>query len=316
MIHVQFLRCPECGAQIKESNQGHLECVLCRATFDATGGILRLTSKKLGSFKDTEKNFWDYQYQNKQLNYDPNRDEVFHHQFKFPLKNLPNGANVLEVACGWRLDSIEIAQAGKNITAVDLSEQAIPISQSLAKQAGVEDKISFATADAANLPFQDDVFDGAFIAASIHHLPDPLEALKEMGRVVKPGAPVVLGVEPNSWPYYSIYPLLFPLKWVIRLIRKRPYDSIADDQTRGFTERRLMELFWLAELKVELIERVKYAEEVYDKFCALMERFRLQQNPDKKNLDAIRKIDNYVSQLPVLRNLNWHWNVIGRKRYG
>ena len=314
MLNVQYLRCPECSAGLKDINQHHLECTLCGATFDATDGILRLTSKQLGSFKDTEKKFWDYQYQDEQPIYNPKRDEVFHHQFKSPFKNLPNDSNVLEVACGWRLDGIEIAQAGKNVTAIDLSEQAMPISKSLAKQAGVEDRISFATADAANLPFCDNAFDGAFIAASIHHLPDPLDALKEMGRVVKPGAPVVLGVEPNTWPYYSVYPLLSPLKWVIRRVRKRPYDSIADDQTRGFTESKLIELFWLAELKVESIERVKYVEEVYDKFQSLMERFSVKPSPYKTNLSTIRKIDDQVARLPVLKNLNWHWNVIGRKR--
>lgn len=314
MIHTQRLRCPECQGSLTQADENNLKCALCAATFDISNGIFRLISKKLGDFKDTEKNFWDYQYKGKDIKYEPDRDQVFHDQFKKPLKDLPQDSNVLEVACGWRLDGIEIAKTGKNITAIDLSEQAMPISKSLAKQAGVQDRISFATADAANLPFQDNIFDGAFIAASIHHLPYPEEALKEMARVVKPGQPVVLGVEPNTWPYYSVYPLLSPLKWVIRRMRKRPYDSVADDFTHGFTERKLMQMLWMAELKVETIERVKYLEEFYEKYLALLERFRINAQLDRARIDLIRRIDGRLSQLPISRNLNWYWNVIGRTR--
>lgn len=302
------------SGSISEKNPNTLLCNNCKTEFDTSHDVLRLAPKELGEFKDIEKDFWNHRYKDQKISYNPERDEHFHTNFKKPLIDLPKNAHVLEVASGWRLDGLEIALAGKHITAIDLSEEAMPICKSLAKQAGVADKFTYATADAANLPFKDNTFDGAFIAASIHHLPDPLIALKEMARVVKPGSPVVLGVEPNRWPYYSVYPILAPLKWVIRKIRKRPYDSIADDQTKGFTIKTFTKLYNDAGLNLEETQRVKYVEEFYDKILQLQKLFRIAPpDSDKSGLESVREFDKKVSEIPGIRTLNWHWNAVGRK---
>src|SRR5207248_8224395 len=50
----------------------------------------------------------------------------------------------------------------------------------------------FVTADAYKLPFDDDRFDLVWCAQSLISLRDPVEALKEMRRVVRPGGAVAI----------------------------------------------------------------------------------------------------------------------------
>jgi len=52
--------------------------------------------------------------------------------------------------------------------------------------------IDFEVADAMNLPYDDERFDVASIAFGIRNVDNPVTALKEMGRVVKPGGRVVV----------------------------------------------------------------------------------------------------------------------------
>lgn len=53
-------------------------------------------------------------------------------------------------------------------------------------------KVDFEVADAMNLPYDDDRFDISSIAFGIRNVDNPVQALKEMGRVVKPGGTVVV----------------------------------------------------------------------------------------------------------------------------
>lgn len=52
--------------------------------------------------------------------------------------------------------------------------------------------VDFEVADAMDLPYDDDRFDISSIAFGIRNVDDPVKALKEMARVVKPGGKVVV----------------------------------------------------------------------------------------------------------------------------
>jgi len=53
-------------------------------------------------------------------------------------------------------------------------------------------EVDFEVADAMNLPYENDRFDISSIAFGIRNVDDPVQALKEMTRVVKPGGQVVV----------------------------------------------------------------------------------------------------------------------------
>ena len=59
-----------------------------------------------------------------------------------------------------------------------------------AKEKGLE--IDFEVADAMDLPYENDRFDISSIAFGIRNVDDPVVALKELARVVKPGGRVVV----------------------------------------------------------------------------------------------------------------------------
>ena len=52
--------------------------------------------------------------------------------------------------------------------------------------------VDFEVADAMDLPYENNRFDIASIAFGIRNVDNPVQALKEMGRVVKPGGKVVV----------------------------------------------------------------------------------------------------------------------------
>lgn len=73
-------------------------------------------------------------------------------------------------------------------------------------------RVDFEVADAMNLPYDDNRFDISSIAFGIRNVDDPVQALGEMGRVVKPGGRVVVlefgqpgGLLKYPYEWYSQY---------------------------------------------------------------------------------------------------------------
>ena len=61
--------------------------------------------------------------------------------------------------------------------------------------------------DAEQIPCESGSVDAVIIVAALHHLPSPEAFFKEVNRVLKSGGLLVVGFEPNTWPYFFIYPL-------------------------------------------------------------------------------------------------------------
>jgi len=99
---------------------------------------------------------------------------------------LPRGSSVLEVASGPGNFSIQLAKQGKySITGLDLSHTFVGIARRKAVEAGVH--VKFEQGNAASLPFPDDRFDFLLCRAAFKNFGQPVRALQEMCRVLKPG---------------------------------------------------------------------------------------------------------------------------------
>ena len=72
------------------------------------------------------------------------------------------------------------------ITAIDLSSNMLNIGQKHVNQAELTNRISLKKADAKNLPYTNQSFDGVFSNSIIHHIPDPSAVILEIKRVLKP----------------------------------------------------------------------------------------------------------------------------------
>ena len=96
------------------------------------------------------------------------------------------GADVLEIAFGPGYLAIELARLGDfRITGLDSSASFVAIATDNAEKAGIA--AAFHRGDAAHQPFADDSFDFIVCRAAFKNFADPVGALREMHRVLRPG---------------------------------------------------------------------------------------------------------------------------------
>lgn len=108
------------------------------------------------------------------------------------VPHLPAGSRVVDIAGGAGTYASQIVRAAP-VTVVGLD-----ISESMVAQRGEDPLLTEnVVGDMEALPFEDETFDAALFAACLHHVPDPLPALREAWRVLRPGGRV-FAFEPSS----------------------------------------------------------------------------------------------------------------------
>jgi SAM-dependent methyltransferase len=100
------------------------------------------------------------------------------------------GDDVLDVAAGDGNVAIPAAQAGANVTALDLTPELFESGRARAAEAGVE--VEWVQGDAESLPFDDASFDRVTSNFGAMFAPRHAVAAAEMVRVCKPGGTVVM----------------------------------------------------------------------------------------------------------------------------
>jgi ubiquinone/menaquinone biosynthesis C-methylase UbiE len=96
------------------------------------------------------------------------------------------GSRVLEIAPGPGFLAIEIAKSGRySVTGLDISESFVRIGLENAKKAGVA--VEFRHGNASEMPFPEASFDFVVCTAAFKNFSDPIGALNEIHRVLKPG---------------------------------------------------------------------------------------------------------------------------------
>jgi ubiquinone/menaquinone biosynthesis C-methylase UbiE len=98
------------------------------------------------------------------------------------------GADVLEVAPGPGYLAIELAKRGYAVTALDISKSFVRIAQENAVKSGVTVDVRHGNSSA--MPFADSSFDLVVCMAAFKNFSDPLGAIDEMHRVLRPGGQV------------------------------------------------------------------------------------------------------------------------------
>lgn len=142
---------------------------------------------------------------------------------------------LLEVGCGIGVDSIQLAKCGFEVTAVDLTENALAVARQFAQQRGVS--IDFRLGNAETLDFPDATFDAVYSFGVLHHTPDIQQAVAEVHRVLKPGG--------------TAYVMLYAKHSLVNLVHKTfrlPYESPKDRKDHcpvvyTFSRKGVQELF-------------------------------------------------------------------------
>jgi SAM-dependent methyltransferase len=97
---------------------------------------------------------------------------------------------VLDLGCGTGVASREIARrpgfAGR-VTGIDRSAYLVAVAKTRALEERLSDWLEFEVGDSRSLGLPDASFDAAVAHTLLSHVEDPLEVLREMARVVRPG---------------------------------------------------------------------------------------------------------------------------------
>jgi ubiquinone/menaquinone biosynthesis C-methylase UbiE len=98
---------------------------------------------------------------------------------------LPAGSTILEVAPGPGFLAVELAKRGFDVTGLDISATFIELAGKNVAKAGVRARLE--RGNASQMPFPDESFDFLVCRAAFKNFSDPVGALSEMHRVLKPG---------------------------------------------------------------------------------------------------------------------------------
>lgn len=114
---------------------------------------------------------------------DPSR---FAEQAQLVLEHAPASGDILEVAPGPGYLSIRLARTGRyRVTGLDVSSSFVQIARQKAAEAGAQ--VDFRHGNASAMPFDDESFDFIACCAAFKNFSDPVGALREMHRVLRPG---------------------------------------------------------------------------------------------------------------------------------
>ncbi|MGM0557804.1 MAG: class I SAM-dependent methyltransferase [Myxococcota bacterium] len=99
------------------------------------------------------------------------------------------GERILEVGVGTGKNMAHYPD-GRDITALDISPAMLERARRRADRHGVD--VDLVEGDAQDLPFEDDTFDSAVHTFVFCSVPDPVQGLRELNRVVKPGGQLLM----------------------------------------------------------------------------------------------------------------------------
>lgn len=143
-----------------------------------------------------------------------------------------NAGFVLDVACGPGLHTRQLADGADGlVVGLDLS---IPMLREAVRSTAGE-HVAYLRADAHHLPFDDNTFDAACCLAALYLIPDPLQVIDEMSRVLKPGG--ILATFTTADVKLTRLPMVKPALHRVAGLNVLGLDEIPSKlRQRGFTE--------------------------------------------------------------------------------
>lgn len=112
--------------------------------------------------------------------------------------NLPAGAAILDMGCGWGLSSETMAYSGAMVTAVDINPRFVELIQRRAVRLGLPIEAVVSNFDSYTDSRR---YDLVFFYECLHHSLRPWETLARMVKLLKPGGRIMWAGEPvnRSW---------------------------------------------------------------------------------------------------------------------
>ena len=178
--------------------------------------------------------------------------------------NVSTGASALDVCTGtgdWAISLAEAPGPDGNVVGLDFSENMLKVAQEK-KDLDNLSHLEFVHGNAMELSFENDSFDFVTIGFGLRNVPDYLQVLKEMHRVVKPGGKVVCleTSQPTLIGFRQAYYLYF--RFIMPLFGKlfaKSYNEYAwlHESARDFPDQKQLKKLFL-EAGFKKVEVKKY----------------------------------------------------------
>jgi demethylmenaquinone methyltransferase / 2-methoxy-6-polyprenyl-1,4-benzoquinol methylase len=102
------------------------------------------------------------------------------------------GERALDLCCGTGDICFALAASGAEVTGLDFSEPMLAVARERVRRIGKESGVRFLSGDAMQLEFSDASFDVITVGYGLRNLADWENGLREMVRVAKPGARILV----------------------------------------------------------------------------------------------------------------------------
>jgi demethylmenaquinone methyltransferase/2-methoxy-6-polyprenyl-1,4-benzoquinol methylase len=134
--------------------------------------------------------------------------------------NVQKGSKALDVCCGtadWTIALAEAVGPGGEVIGLDFSKNMLKIGEEKVQHLK---QVELIHGNAMELPFPDNSFDYVTVGFGLRNVPDIMQVLKEMHRVVKPGGQVVCleTSQPTLIGYKQLY--YFYFRFIMPLVGK------------------------------------------------------------------------------------------------
>ncbi len=177
-----------------------------------------------------------YYYENDRLKIEPSIS-----RYKFVLKYVKD-KSIIDIGCGARMGPYILSEAASNVVGIDNSEEAIQF----CKRKWPRRNISYLTADATKIPFEDNKFDIAVSFEVIEHIEDYVTYLKEVKRILRPDGIFILST-PNR-------PVASPSDKLSNVDHFREFDS---EELRNILKKHFNEIVFYGQFPSERILRIE-----------------------------------------------------------
>ncbi|WP_066366483.1 demethylmenaquinone methyltransferase [Neobacillus fumarioli] len=136
--------------------------------------------------------------------------------------NVKLGSKALDVCCGtadWTIALAEAVGPNGEVTGLDFSKNMLKVGEEKVKRLGLK-QVNLIHGNAMELPFPDNSFDYVTIGFGLRNVPDYLQVLKEMHRVVRPGGIAVCleTSQPTLFGYRQLF--FFYFRFIMPLFGK------------------------------------------------------------------------------------------------
>jgi ubiquinone/menaquinone biosynthesis C-methylase UbiE len=216
------------------------------------------------------------------------------------ISRIKDAKNVLELACGTGRVTRHLLNkipADGRLTATDLNPDMIAV----AKEIVTSDKVEWRTADAQELPFDDNSFDHIICQFGVMFFPDKAKAMAEAYRLLQPGGTYIF----NVWDDLQFNPRSMMIKTIMEdimgndapdFLRKGPYSWFDKNEIRG-----LLQLTGFKKVELEVVYKTAYYEKAEDLISGFVKgsplsAYLAEQTEELRNKIVSSLVEKVVSE--------------------